>query len=73
MQSNNTDRPGDVASAAVAAALAAISATDGGVPDLVSHEDRPGDGEDKLSFGAPRDWLEFCQRVAEGSATPSRD
>ena len=60
-----------MASVAVAAALTAICATDGGVPDLVSDEDSAGDGEDKRSFGAPRDWLQFCQQVAEGSATPS--
>jgi len=35
MQVNNTDRLGNVASAEVAAALTAICATDGGVPDLV--------------------------------------
>ena len=58
-------------SAAVTAALAAICATDEGVLDSVSDDDRPGDGEDERSFGAPRDWLQFCQRVAEGSATPS--
>jgi len=70
MQVNNTDRPGEVASAAVVEALAAVCATGGDVPDLVSDDDRPGDGEDERGFGTPRDWQQFCQSIAEGSATP---